>query len=155
MDEQDELTTEQQVAVYTDVADIAQPEVTMDHLTKVYIKIRDTRSKNTAAYEAEDERLKAQQAEIATTMKEIIRTAGGTGMKTAYGTVSLRTKTRFYAQDWDAMYRFIHDNDAGFLLEKRIAQTNMAEFLEKNPGLVPPGLNTMSEVEVAVTKPRK
>jgi hypothetical protein len=130
-------------------------DLTMDRLTKVYVKIRDARADLNRKFEEEDARLKGQQAEIAGAMKDILRGAGGTGMKTQYGTVTLKTSTRFYAQDWDAMYRFIHDNDAGFLLEKRIAQRNMAEFLEKNPSNVPPGLNTMSELEVSVTKPRK
>lgn len=130
-------------------------DLTMDRLAKVYIKIRDARSKLTKDYEAEEERLKAQQAEIATLMKDKMRDLGVKSAGTAYGTVTLKVKTRYYAQDWDAMYRFIHDNDAGFLLEKRIAQTNMSAFLEQNPGNVPPGLNTMSETEVSVTKPRK
>ena len=151
----DELTTEQQITAYTAVADIADTGITMDRLAKVYIKIRDARAELTRTFDTEDARLKGQQEEIAGTMKDIIRAAGGTGMKTTYGTVALVTKTRFYAQDWDAMYRFIHDNDAGFLLEKRIAQKNMADFLDKNPTNVPTGLNTMSEIEVSVTKPRK
>jgi len=155
MTDEDELTTDQQIAVYKDVADIAETGVTMDRLTKVYVKIRDKRAELTRLFETEDARLKGQQAEVAGAMKDILRAAGGTGMKTNFGTVTLKTTMRFYAQDWDAMYRFIHDNDAGFLLEKRIAQRNMSEFLEKNPGLVPPGLNTMSELEVSVTKPRK
>ena len=101
------------------------------------------------------EEVKAQQTEIAGAMKDIIRKVGGTGMKTAFGTVSLKTNTRYYAQDWDSMGRFIVDNAAPQLLEKRIAQKNMSEFLEQNPGVVPPGLNTMSEITVSVTKPRK
>lgn len=128
---------------------------TMDKLTRVYIKIRDARSQLTREYEERDAQLKAQQAEVSSAMKDIIRAAGGTGMKTQYGTVSLKTSTRYYAQDWDAMYQFINDNDAPYLLEKRIAQRNMADFLEQNPGVVPPGLNSMSEIEVSVTKPRK
>lgn len=129
--------------------------VTMDRLAKVYIKIRDARSKLTREFEEAEEKLKAQQAEIANAMKDKMQSLGVKSAGTAFGTVSLRVKTRYYAQDWDAMYRFIHDNDAGFLLEKRIAQSNMSEFLEQNPGVVPPGLNTMSETEVSVTKPRK
>jgi len=129
--------------------------VTMDRLTKVYIKMRDKMSELTRTYETELEDIKAQQAEVAGAMKDIIRTVGGTGMKTQYGTVSLKTNTRFYAQDWDAMGQFIVDNAAPQLLEKRIAQKNMQEFLEQNPGVVPPGLNTMSEITVSVTKPRK
>ena len=130
-------------------------EITMDRLAKVYIKIRDKRSLLTREYETVEEDLKAQQAGIANAMKDMMQLTGLKTAGTAFGTVSIRVKTRYYAQDWDAMYRFIHDNDAGFLLEKRIAQTNMSEFLDKNPGVVPPGLNTMSETEVSVTKPRK
>jgi hypothetical protein len=137
------------------VADIAAPAVTMDRLTRIYIKMRDKMSSMTADYEKAFEAVKAQQAEVAGAMKDIIRAAGGTGMKTDYGTVSLKTTTRFYAQDWDAMGNFIIEHQAPQLLEKRIAQKNMQEFLEANPGIVPAGLNTMSEVTVSVTKPRK
>jgi hypothetical protein len=47
------------------------------------------------------------------------------------------------------------ENDALDLLEKRIAQTNMATFLQDNPTLVPPGLNSNSEYEISVRKPTK
>lgn len=133
----------------------AVPEITMDRLTKVYIKMRDKLAELTREYEAAEAQIKEQQQEVANAMKDILKAAGGTGMKTEYGTVSLKTNTRYFAQDWDAMGRFIVDNDAPFLLEKRIAQRMMTEFLDKNPGVVPPGLNTMSELTISVTKPRK
>lgn len=136
------------------VAGVADTTVTMDRLAKVYIKMRDKRAEIAREAEQKDAEIKAQQDEVADAMKEIIRTAGATGIKTNYGTVSLRTSTRFFVQDWDAMGRFIVEQDAPFLLEKRIAQRMMGEFLEKNPKLVPPGLNTMSEVSISVTKPR-
>ena len=47
------------------------------------------------------------------------------------------------------------ENDALDLLEKRIAQTNMANFLQENPTLVPPGLNSNSEYAISVRKPTK
>lgn len=137
------------------VADIATPSVTMDRLTRVYIKMRDKLAQLTREYETAEALIKAQQAEVSAAMKDIIQNAGGTGMKTEYGTVALKTSTRYYTQDWEAMYRFLIDNDAVHLLEKRIAQKNMSEFLDSNPGMLPPGLNTMSEITVSVTKPRK
>lgn len=137
------------------VADIADTDITMERLTRVYIKMRDKLAELTKTYEAEELRIKSQQAEVASAMKDILRTAGGSGMKTNYGTVTLKTTTRFVAQDWEAMGQFILEQQAPQLLEKRIAQKNMAEFLEQNPGVVPPGLNTMSEITVSVTKPRK
>ena len=131
------------------------PAVPMDKLAKIYIRMRDKRAELTRAYEEEDAAIKAQQDEVASAMKEIIRAAGGTSMGTAHGTVSLKNSKRFYAQDWEAMGNFIIERAAPQLLEKRIAQRNMEEFLEANPGVVPPGLNIMSEISVSVTKPRK
>jgi len=134
---------------------LAAPAVSMDRLARVYIKIRDARSQLTREYEDKDAALKEQQSGVANAMKDQMLALGVKSAGTTHGTVMLKVKTRYYAQDWDAMYRFIHDNDAGFLLEKRIAQTNMSDFMEQNPGRIPPGLNTMSETEVSVTRPRK
>lgn len=130
-------------------------DVTMDRLAKVYIRMRDKLAELTREYEAAEESIKAQQAEVAAAMKDIIQKAGGESIRTAHGTVTLKTTKRFYAQDWEAMYQFIVDRAMPQLLEKRIAQKNMQEFLDANPDVVPPSLNTMSELTVSVTKPRK
>jgi hypothetical protein len=127
-------------------------DVTLDKLAKVYLKIRTHLGVITKAYETEAETLKLKQQEVAMAMKDIMQTTGLKTAKTDHGTIMLSTKTRYVAQDWDAMKRFIIDHDAVDLLEKRIAQKNMSEFLENNPGVVPPGLNTMTEVDVSVRK---
>lgn len=126
--------------------------ITLDRLAKVYLKIRNKTGELTKAYETEVETLKAKQHEVALAMKDIMQATGQKSAKTDHGTIILSTKTRYVAQDWDAMKRFIIDNDAVDLLEKRIAQKNMSEFLEANPGVVPPGLNTLTEVDVSVRK---
>lgn len=126
--------------------------VTLDRLAKVYLKIREKTGQLTKVYETEVESLKDKQHEVALAMKDIMQATGQKSAKTDHGTIILSTKTRYIAQDWDAMKRFIIDNDAVDLLEKRIAQKNMGEFLEANPGTVPPGLNTLTEVDVSVRK---
>ena len=134
---------------------MTEETIPMDRLAKVYVKIRDKISELTRDDESQVETLKASQAQVANTMKDQLRAAGMLSSKTEYGTVSLITKTRYYAQDWDAMKTFIKEHDAVDLLEKRIAQKNMQQFLEENPGVVPTGLNTVSEIEVSVRKPTK
>lgn len=134
---------------------MTEETIPMDRLAKVYVKIRDKITTLTRDYETEVEALKAQQAQVASTMKDQLRAMGALSSKTEHGTVSLITKTRYYAQDWDAMKAFIKEHDAVDLLEKRIAQKNMQQFLEENPGVVPTGLNTVSEIEVSVRKPTK
>ena len=64
-------------------------------------------------------------------------------------------KTRYNTQDWDSFKAFVLEHQVVDLLEKRIAQTNMAQFLEENPGVVPPGLNSVTGFDIRVTPLRK
>lgn len=127
--------------------------VPMDRLAKVYVKIRDKIAELTRAYETEVEGLKAQRDTVAHTMKEQLRASGQLSAKTEYGTVSLKTTTRYYAMDKDAFKAFVVEHDAIDLLEQRISQKNIAEFITKNPTVAIPGLNTASEIEISVRKP--
>jgi hypothetical protein len=129
--------------------------VPFDQLTKIYRKMKVKIDELTKEYDTEVEKLKAQLEEVKVGMKDQMRAQGVTSVKTEFGTVSLVTKTRYSTQDWDSFKRFIVENDVVDLLEKRIAQANMAKFIEENPGLVPPGLNSMSEFEIRVLKSTK
>lgn len=129
--------------------------VPLDRLAKVYIRIRDKIAEITKDLESQVEALKLQQDAVASSMKDQLRAMNTLSAKTAYGTVSLVTKTRYVAQDRDAFKAFVLEHQAIDLLEMRIAQLNMGKFLEENPGVVPTGLNTLSEVAVSVRKPTK
>ena len=130
-------------------------EVPFDKLTKIYRKIKEHMDTLTQAYDTQLEELKAQQEQIKFALKDQMKANGQTSVKTSFGTVSLVTKTRYSTQDWDSFKRFVVEHDVVDLLEKRIAQANMAKFLEENPSLVPPGLNSSSEYEIRVVKPTK
>ena len=128
-------------------------EVPFDKLTKIYRKIKEHMDALTQAYDTQLEELKAQQEQIKFALKDQMKANGQTSVKTSFGTVSLVTKTRYSTQDWDSFKRFVVEHEVVDLLEKRIAQANMARFIDENPDLVPPGLNSMSEFEIRVTKP--
>jgi hypothetical protein len=129
--------------------------IPMDKLARVYRKMQTKIQQMTAVYETEVEVLKAQQEVVKTALKDQMLALGVKSVNTAEGTVILSTKTRYSTQDWDAFKEFMKENDALDLLEKRIAQTNMATFLQENPTLVPPGLNSNSEYAISVRKPTK
>jgi len=129
--------------------------VPMDRLAKVYVKIRDKISEMTREYESQVEVLKEQQAQIAATMKDQLRATHALSAKTEFGTVSLITKKRYVAMDTDAFKAFVIEHQAVDLYEQRIAQKNMAEFVEKNPDIPVPGLNILSEQTVSVRRPTK
>jgi hypothetical protein len=127
---------------------------TPDQLVRVYIKIRDVRSKLKAEYDAQDKELEDQmnllQAELLTFCKD----GNLDSIKTSYGTASRTIKERFWTTDWDEFRKFVKENDALDLFEKRIHQTGMKQFLEENPEKLPVGLNISREYAISVRKPK-
>ena len=130
-------------------------QIPMDKLARVYLKIRSRIQQLTQEYESQIEELKAQQDEIKTALKDQLMALGSKSVRTDQGTVILSTKTRYFTQDWDSFKQFVTEHDALDLFERRIHQSNMAKFLEENPSLVPPGLNSDKEYDVSVRKPTK
>ena len=51
-----------------------------------------------------------------------------------------------------AMHTFIKEHNVPELLDKRINQTNMKDFLEDNPDKVPDGLEISQETSISVRK---
>ena len=127
--------------------------IPLDKLVKIYRKLRTRMTALTQEYDTQAEVLKAQQDEVKNAIKEQMKAMGVTSVRTTEGTAVMSVKTRYYTQDWDSFKQFVIDNHALELFEKRIAQSNMAQFLEENPGVVPPGLNSTSEFDISVRKP--
>ncbi len=132
----------------------ADDEVPMDKLAKAYRRMQERVQALTSAYETELEQIKAQQDTIRIALKDKMLALGVTSVRTAQGTVSLSTRTRYNTGDWDSFKEFVKQHDAIDLLEKRIAQTNMGQFLKDNPGVLPPGLNSVTEYAVSVRRPQ-
>ena len=133
---------------------MSEEAIPIDKLTKIYRKIKAQIDQLTQEYDTQVEVLKASQDEIKFAIKDQMKALGVSSVKTEFGTVSMANKTRYSTQDWDSFKAFIVEHDVVDLLEKRIAQLNMAKFLEDNPGVVPPGLNAFSDFEIRITKPR-
>ena len=132
-----------------------EDNIPLDKLVKVYRKIKAEIDTMTQEYDTKLESLKAQQDEIKFAIKDQMKALGVTSVKSPFGTVSMMLKTRYNTQDWSSFKEFILEHSMVDLLEKRIAQSNMATFLAENPGVVPPGLNSVTEFEIRITKPTK
>jgi hypothetical protein len=126
--------------------------ITTDKLAEIYIKIRDKRAELKEKYEAEDVDLKNQQDMLAERMLDVCREINADSIKTPAGTIIRRVDTRYWTTDWDSMYQFIVENDAYPLLEKRLHQTNLKQFLDENPNLLPAGLQADSKYTVVVRR---
>lgn len=96
--------------------------------------------------------IKVQREKVQAALNDICRELNVTSIKTSVGTVIRSVRTKFWTDDWGSMYEFMRDNNAIDLLEKRICQGNMKEFIEANPDKLPPGLQTLQEYTVSVRK---
>jgi hypothetical protein len=124
-------------------------------LTSIYIKIRDKRADNKRMFEAEDNDLKEQMEVLEAQMLDVCKEMNADSIRTPHGTIMRSIKSRYWTNDWDSMYTFIEETSAFGLLEKRLHQTNMKDFLAENPDLYPMGLNVESEFTVVVRRSKE
>ena len=124
-----------------------------DELVSAYINLRNQREKLLREFEEADKALKADMAQIEVALLELCNSVNADSIRTSHGTVMRKLNERFFCQDWDNFYKFVLDNEAPHLLERRIHQSNFKEFLgsHSDDGL-PPGINVMREYGVTVRK---
>jgi uncharacterized membrane protein YgaE (UPF0421/DUF939 family) len=119
-----------------------------EQLARVYTKIRDKRRD----LSKQDDALKEQLDIVSQQLLDICKEQGASTIRTEYGTVSRRLTKNFWTTDWASFYQFIKEHDLFNLMQQRINSTNMAQFLEENPDLCPPGLNADMTQTVVITK---
>jgi hypothetical protein len=125
--------------------------IPLDKLVAIHAKIKAKQ----AQLDKQLADLEEQREAIRLAIKDQMKALGLTSVKTSSGTVSLMKSTRYNTQDWDSFKAFVLEHQVVDLLEKRIAQANMAQFLEENPGVLPPGLNSVTGFDIRVTPIRK
>jgi len=127
----------------------------MEKYVAAYRNIRGAISEKEQRHKEEIADLREQQDMISSKLLEFCNEQNLDSYKTKEGTVSRRVSTRYWTSDWEQMHQFIKENDALHLLEARIQQTNMKQFIEENPDKLPIGLQSNSEYKVSVRKPTK
>ena len=125
---------------------------TAEKLTSVYIKIKDKRSELTAKFKEEDSALSDQLSKVKRALLDYCEEQGVDSVKTSAGMFYRSARTRYWTSDWSSMHDFILENEVPELLDKRVNQSNMKQYLEENPDLVPKGLNVDSEYVVSVRR---
>ena len=127
-------------------------QVQADKLASVYIKMRDKRKELLAEFEAQDSKIEAQMDMVAEELLKLCKDIGADSIKTQAGTVFRSVRTRYETTDWESMYNFILEHDIPQVLERRISTTNMKQFLDENPTLMPVGMNINNKYTVTVRR---
>jgi len=131
---------------------MTENNISVERLTRAYLKIRDKRAELKAKYDEEESVLSKQLDKVKAALLDYCKTQDVESVRTSAGIFYRTVKTRYWTSDWDSFHKFLLEAEAPELLEKRINQSAMKEFLEENPEQVPPGLNTDKEYVISVRK---
>jgi hypothetical protein len=125
----------------------------VEEMVAAYRNIREAISDKEEAHKADVSGLREQLDLVSDALLGVCNSLQADSLRTAAGTVSRRVNTRYWTTDWERMYEFIRENDVPFLLEQRIHNGNMKQFLDENPDSLPIGLQADRKFVIQVRKP--
>lgn len=128
-------------------------ETPVESIVADYVALRDTISEKEETHKEEIAVLRAQLEELAAALLGVCAEQNIDSMRTPAGTASRRVSSRYWTSDWESMYQFINENRVPWLLEKRISNNMMQQFLEDSPDLTPPGLQADRKFIISVRRP--
>ena len=129
--------------------------MTMDteKVVEAYLAVRNERERLLREYEAQDAKLKEDLKKIEAVLLDVCNTINADSIKTSLGTVMRNLNERYFCSDWDNFRKFVLENEAVELFEKRIHQGNFKQFMESHEGDgLPPGVSVMREFGITVRK---
>jgi len=126
--------------------------VSIEKLTNAYVKIREKRAELSSKFKEEDETLVSQLDKVKQALLDYCKDEGVESVRTTAGLVYRSTRSRYWTSDWESMYKFVLEHEVPEFFDKRLNQTNVKQFLEENPELLPAGLNVDSEFTISVRR---
>jgi len=126
--------------------------VTVDAVIKKYMKLREKKALVEAEIKERVDNIKADMVKLEAWLKAKLDADGLTSFKTDHGTAFLTTTDFANVEDWDAVLRFIREEEAFDMLEKRISKTAVRGYIEANKE-VPPGVKYGTKLDINVRKP--
>tara|TARA_R100000935_G_scaffold27914_1_gene48200 strand:+ start:199 stop:600 length:402 start_codon:yes stop_codon:yes gene_type:complete len=127
-------------------------DIPADKLTKAYINIRAERALLSADYKEKDRNLSQQLDTLKKALLDYCDAHNVESVKTTEGLFFRSAKTKYWTGDWESMYAFIKEHDMPEFLDRRLNQTNVKQFLEENPDVMPKGLNITTDHVITVRK---
>ena len=128
--------------------------ISVNKLVRVYIKMREKREALTREYDTAYEAISEKMRLVKNELLDQMRSANVESIRTTEGLVYRTVNKKYWTSDWDNFYNFIMEHNIPQVLERRVHQNNLKEFLENNPDLLPPGMNVDSEYSVTVQRRR-
>ena len=128
-------------------------DTSLPKLVKAYRALRDKRSELKIAFEAQDTVLANKQDTIQGVLLQHCNDNDVTSVKTDEGTFFRQKKVNYWCSDWDNFYKWVVEKNIPEILQKRISQKNLKEYLGEHDD-IPIGLQSNAVYTITVQKPR-
>ena len=125
-----------------------------DRMVSAYVAIREEKRRIKAESEGQIAALDAHLDMLSEALLAQCKDINADSIKTDSGTAMRSLHTKYWTGDWESMYSFIKEHDALDLLERKIQQKNMGQFLDDNKGVLPPGLNIEQKYTIVIRRKR-
>ena len=126
--------------------------INVEKLVSVFIKIRDAREEAKREWEEIDSEFVTKLDLINQELLSICKNTGADSIKTKDGTAIRTIKSKYWTNDWERFYDWMFEHNVPEVLERRIHQTNIKQFLAENPDMLPPGLNVDNAYHITVRR---
>ena len=123
--------------------------ITIDKLVAIHRKMETAM----AEYQAKIDEIEGQRQEVRNTILEMMKEQKLESVRTDHGTVTKGVKDRYWSNDWSALHQYIIEHGAVGLLQQRIHETNMRDWIAAHPNDFPPSLNVDREYGITIRKP--
>ncbi len=119
---------------------------------KLYNRIEDARDQLRTEYEQQERSLKEIHDQLEQYMIQSMKEMGLSAFQLPNeGIAAIREKRRFGVADWSLFWEWVVENKSPHMLQKRLLDTAMQDYLERNKSL-PPAVNTEARLTISVTK---
>ena len=104
--------------------------INVEKLVRVYIKMRDAHLEMKREYEEKDAVIQEQMKMVKQALLDYCEQHNVESVKTTEGMFYRSLSKKYWTSDWESMGKFILEHQVPELLEKRLHQGNMRQFLE-------------------------
>ena len=124
---------------------MSEEKVDLDKLVKVYIAVRDKKEELTSNYKEEVAKLELKMDVIKSKLDDVFESGRMDSISTKSGTAYRKVETTYTINDWEGLYEFVDKHKLPQVLQKRLKQGVLKEWLEKKSNEVPRGVNSFSK----------
>ena len=125
--------------------------VKLDEVIRLYVQLRDQKSDLEKALKEQLDPIKKDMEKLESYLLRELTSLGVSSFKTEGSTAFITTKEWATVKDWEATLRFIRENAAYDLLERRVSKIAVRTLVDG--GTPPPGVDYGTKLGVNIRRP--